>query len=175
MPQLNKAMITVGDDSTPFWDCFESKKWNMRKGALDKVKDLARTPRLACGDYGDLCRELKKVLAKDANINCAASAAEAAGALALGLRRDFNAQARQLCPAVMERFKEKNTSMGKAADETLRTMARYCYTLSEVADDIAAALGHKNPKGEFLLVHATLRGWAGFAAWLGRCMKNLLN
>ena len=147
---LNKALVVVGDDSTPFWDCFESKKWNVRKGALEKVKEMAHTPRLAPGDFNDLTRELKKILAKDANINCAASAADVAGALALGLRKDFMNQARQLCPAILERFKEKNTIMSKAADDALRTMAMHCYGLGDVADDIATALAHKNPKGKKL-------------------------
>jgi hypothetical protein len=150
---LHKTLVVVGDDSTPFWDCFESKKWNIRKGALDKVKELARSnPRLSSGEssssLNDLTREMKKILMKDANINCAASAAEVVGALALGLRRDFSNQARQLCPAVLERFKEKNTIMSKAADEALRTMATHCYGLGDVVDDIATALAHKNPKGK---------------------------
>jgi hypothetical protein len=39
-------------------------------------------------------RELRKVLAKDANINCAAEAANVAGALGLGLRKDFSSYAK---------------------------------------------------------------------------------
>jgi len=144
---LNKAVVVVGDDSIPFWDCFDSKKWNIRKGALDKAKECARAPRLASGDYGNLCRELRKILAKDANINCAAGAAELTKALASGVRGDFSSQARQLCPALLERFKEKNTIMCKSAVEALRTMALYCYTVPDVVDDLAAALTHKNPKG----------------------------
>ncbi len=146
---LTKTSVVVGDDSTPFWDCFESKKWNIRKGALEKVKELARSnPRLSSenSSLNDLTRELKKILLKDANINCAASAADVVGALALGLRKDFSNQARQLCSAVLERFKEKNTIMSKAADDALRTMATYCYGLVDVSEDIATALAHKNPK-----------------------------
>jgi cytoskeleton-associated protein 5 len=159
---LNKTLIVVGDDSIPFWDCFESKKWNVRKGALEKIKEVAkRNPRLASEDsssLNDLTREVKKILAKDANINCAASAADVAGALALGLRKDFSNQARQLCLAVLERFKEKNSIMSKAADDALRTMAVHCYGLGDVADDIATALAHKNPKGKekLLLLHSSI-------------------
>lgn len=50
--------------------------------------------RLATGDYGDLVRQLKQVLAKDANINCAAEAAGVAGALGQGLRKDFTSLAK---------------------------------------------------------------------------------
>lgn len=75
----------------------------MRPGRLKK-EDPSHThpltqhnifvPRLATGDYGDLVRELKRVLQKDANINCAAEAANVAGALGLGLRKDFAGQAK---------------------------------------------------------------------------------
>jgi cytoskeleton-associated protein 5 len=146
LSQLSKGPVVVGDDSAPFWDCFASKKWNMRRGALDRVRALAAAPRLAPGDYGEVARELKKVLAKDANVTCAAAAADAAAALAGGLRREFAAAARQLCPAVLERFREKNSIMSKAADEALRAMATHCYSLGEVVDEYVAALAHKNPK-----------------------------
>ena len=163
--------VTVGDDPpVPFWDCFESKKWNLRKGALDRLRDAARAPRLAPGDYGDVARELKKVLAKDANITCATAAAEAVGALAAGLRREFSAQARTLCPAVLERFKDKNIMMSKAGEDALRAMATHCYSLADVADDLAAAMEHKNPKSErsgrcgglrLALGGLSLLGWGG--------------
>ena len=52
------------------------------------------TCRLATGDYADLVRELKKVLSKDSNITCAAEAASVAGALGLGLRKDFTSYAK---------------------------------------------------------------------------------
>lgn len=143
---LGKAVIVVGDESSPFWECFDSKKWNIRKGALDRARDAAKKPRLATGDYGDLCRELRKVLSKDANINCAASAAEVVGGLARGLRLEFAGQGRQLVGPLLERFKEKNQIMSKAADEALRTMAQYCFGIGDVTDDLVAALGHKNPK-----------------------------
>lgn len=38
--------------------------------------------------------------------------------------------------------------MSKAAEEGLRVLARHCFSLLDVAEDVAAALDHKNPKGE---------------------------
>eukprot|EP00887_Chlorella_sp_A99_P000367 scaffold13.g367.t1 len=147
LPGLAKAQVKVGDDpSVAFWECWESKKWNVRKGALDAVKDAAKVTRLAPADYGDLVREMKKVLAKDANITCAAVAAEAAGLLAGGLRADFAPYARQLCPAIVERFKEKNIVMSRAAEESLRVMGQHCYSPADVAEDLVAGMVHKNPK-----------------------------
>lgn len=32
-----------------FWDCFESKKWNVRKAALDRLRDAARATRSGFG------------------------------------------------------------------------------------------------------------------------------
>lgn len=34
----------------------------------------------------------------------------------------------------------------RAAGEALTSMHRYCFTLGDVAEDIAAALAHQNPK-----------------------------
>lgn len=148
MAPIVKEMVVIGDDSVPFWDCFESKKWNIRRAALDKVRDAAkRNPKLSpSNDYTSLVQEMKKILNKDANINCAAGAAEAAGALAAGLRADFSSYARIVCPALLDRFKEKNIVMSKAADEALRTLAQYCFGIVDVAEEIAIALNHKNPK-----------------------------
>lgn len=146
LPMLEKSTIEVGDECLAFWDCFESKKWNVRKSAIDKIKDAGSQPRLASGNYGPIVTELRKVLSKDANVTCAAGAAMASGILAKGLRKDFYSYAKQLCPAIMERFKEKNPVMGKSAHEALRLFGDYCFSLKDVSDDVASALGHKNPK-----------------------------
>jgi len=148
MGPLSKEKLVVGDDSVAFWECFESKKWNIRRAALDKVRDAAKkNPRLSgTADYNGIVAEMKKILAKDANINCAAGAAEAAGALAKGLRKDFSSQARTLCPVLLERLKEKNIVMSKAAVEALYSLSKFCYSLSDVAEELATAMAHKNPK-----------------------------
>ncbi len=41
--QVTKVPVVVGDDSIAFWACFESKKWNVRKAALDKVGGVGST------------------------------------------------------------------------------------------------------------------------------------
>lgn len=146
LPVLQKISLTVGDDAYMFWDCFESKKWNVRKAAVEKVKDVAAVPRLAPGEYSGIIRELKNILLKDANIHCAAGAACAAENMAKGLRGDFYQYAKQLCPAIMFRFKEKNPVMSQAADSSLQVFGTYCYSLKDISDDIVSALGQKNPK-----------------------------
>ncbi|KAL4854812.1 hypothetical protein ACK3TF_004509 [Chlorella vulgaris] len=144
---LSKAQCAVDDDPpVPFWDALDAKKWGLRKAALEKVKELGATPRLATGDYGDLVRALKKVLQKDSIVPVAVAAADVAAVLASGLRDSFSSHAKSLCPAILERFKEKNIVMSKAAEESLRMLALHCFTLLDVAEEVAAALDHKNPK-----------------------------
>ncbi|WPT11227.1 Protein MOR1 [Picochlorum sp. SENEW3] len=149
LPVLQKTSLTVGDDTFMFWDCFESKKWNVRKAAVEKIKDVASVPRLALGDYSGIVRELKKILSKDANIHCAAGAASAAENMAKGLRGDFYQYAKQLCSAIMFRFKEKNPVMSQAADSSLQAFGTYCYSLKDISDDIVSSLGQKNPKVKY--------------------------
>ena len=36
----------------------------------------------------------------------------------------------------------------QSSEESLRALAQHCVTLADVAEDVAAALDHKNPKGE---------------------------
>ena len=152
MPSLQKAKIKVDPDAeaVPFWDCFGSKKWNVRKAALEMVRDAAlRAVRLDPAErnsYASLVREFKVILAKDANIHCAATAAMASEAMANALRSDFAGNAKLLCPDLLRRFKEKNPVMSKAAESCLQTFAVYCYSLKDVSEEITAALSVKNPK-----------------------------
>lgn len=144
---LGKVQLTCDDDPpVPFWDAIEHKKWGLRKAALDKVKELGSTPRLAPGDYGELCRVLRKILQKDSIVPVAAAAADVCTVLACGLRDNFTSQAKMMVPPLLERFKEKNIVMSKSSEESLRALAQHCVTLADVAEDVAAALDHKNPK-----------------------------
>jgi hypothetical protein len=44
---LAKEQVVVGDDKAAFWDCFESKKWAIRKKAMEKVREAASVTRCA--------------------------------------------------------------------------------------------------------------------------------
>lgn len=63
----------------------------------------------------------------------------------------------QLVPAILERFKEKNIVMSKAADESLRALFEHCVAVGDCAEDLVAAMDHKNPKG----------GWGSGSGWRG--------
>eukprot|EP00889_Picochlorum_renovo_P005431 jgi/Picre1/32461/NNA_007807.t1 len=124
LPVLQKTSLTVGDDTFMFWDCFESKKWNVRKAAVEKIKDVASVPRLALGDYSGIVRELKKILSKDANIHCAAGAASRQRIWQRGFEGTF-------------------------INSSLQAFGTYCYSLKDISDDIVSSLGQKNPKVKY--------------------------
>ncbi|KAL6753732.1 armadillo-type protein [Haematococcus lacustris] len=127
----------------------EAKKWSDRKGSLTQLKELCTYPRLASGrdvDYGDVNRELRKVITKDSNVACVAEAIACTGAMAQGLRAAFSATAKNLVEVLLEKYKEKNAAVGKAVSEALAAMHKHCWSLLDVAENLTVALGHSNPK-----------------------------
>ncbi|GFH15506.1 protein MOR1 [Haematococcus lacustris] len=132
-----------------WWENLEAKKWSDRKGSLTQLKELCTYPRLASGrdvDYGDVNRELRKVITKDSNVACVAEAIACTGAMAQGLRAAFSATAKNLVEVLLEKYKEKNAAVGKAVSEALAAMHKHCWGLLDVAENLTAALGHSNPK-----------------------------
>lgn len=50
-------------------------------------------------------------------------------------------------PAVLlEKFKDKAAVVTRSAGEALDALSRHCFVLADVAEDVAAALAHQNPK-----------------------------
>ncbi|WIA40847.1 hypothetical protein OEZ86_004518 [Tetradesmus obliquus] len=129
-----------------FWDGIVSAKWSERKAACTTLKELAAYPRLAPGDYGDVNRELKKIIGKDSNIQVVAEAMNSIAAICKSLRKDYRGACMTFCPVILEKFKDKAAVVGKAAAEALDAMSRYSISLVDVAEDIAVALAHQNPK-----------------------------
>eukprot|EP00775_Hariotina_reticulata_P007310 gene7310-7523_t len=136
IPDLNKE----------FWDGLLAAKWSERKGALAALRELAAYPHLANGDYADLNRELKKIINKDSNIQVVAEAINCTANIAKGLRKDYRGPAMTLCPVLLEKFKDKASVVNKAAAEALGAMAKFSFSLADVAEDVSAALAHQNPK-----------------------------
>ena len=75
-----------------FGEDIEAAKWQTRKEALEAVLKLVEAPKLASGDYGDLVRILKKVIATDKIVANVALAANCIQGLAKGLRKGFASQ-----------------------------------------------------------------------------------
>ena len=129
-----------------FWEAIVSAKWKERLGALTQLREVSDVPRIAAGDYGNLARALKKVITKDANIACVGEAAAAAGVIARGARREFRSEAKLLLPGMLDKLKDKNTTVIQKIQDALMEFANHCVSLADVADDVVVALGHKVPK-----------------------------
>ncbi|RNA27578.1 cytoskeleton-associated 5 isoform X1 [Brachionus plicatilis] len=128
-----------------FREKLEAKKWQERKESLDTLQGmLAKYPRLQVADYHELVSDLKKVIAKDANINCVLVAAKCVTGLASGLRKDFSKYALICIEPIMEKFKEKKQHIV----EGLREACDAIYpstSLEAICEICVGLLGHKTP------------------------------
>ncbi|KAF0310307.1 Cytoskeleton-associated protein 5 [Amphibalanus amphitrite] len=128
-----------------FYELLEAKKWQERKQSLEAAKELiAKNPRLAAGDYGDLVKALKKVITKDTNVMLVALAGQTLAGLATGLRKQFSPYAVSCMSAILDKFKEKKATVVAA----LREAADAIYpatSLEAIQEDVVGALGNKNP------------------------------
>jgi hypothetical protein len=79
------------------------------------------------------------VISKDSNVACVAEAIACTANLAQGLRKEYGGAARSLCSILLDKYKEKNAAVGKAATEALTNMHRHCWGLLDVAEDVAGA------------------------------------
>ena len=68
------------------------------------------------------------------------------GNMAQGLRQSFSSPARAWTPLLLEKLKEKNTAVTNNSTTGLKVFFQHCIALQDVAEDISAALDHKNPK-----------------------------
>jgi hypothetical protein len=50
------------------------------------------------GDFGDVNREVRKIITKDSNVQVVSEAIACTGMLAKGLRKDYRGTAAALCP-----------------------------------------------------------------------------
>lgn len=87
---LMEAVDIIPKLPKDFKEKIEAKKWQERKEALEALQNiLTQNPKLANGDYHELIGDLKKIIAKDANIIVATLAAKCVTGIAKGLRKDF--------------------------------------------------------------------------------------
>ena len=61
---------------------------------------------------------------------------------------------------LLEKFKDKAAVVTRAAADALGNMHRYCFALADVAEDIAVALAHQNPKARLARAAAAVPGAA---------------
>ena len=129
-----------------FKENLESKKWTERKEVLDQLlTTLQKNPRLLPTDYYEIVNDLKKIVAKDANINCVVVAAKCLAGVAIGLRKDFGKYALMAIEPCMERFKEKKPNVVEAMREACDAI--YPSTSLEAIQEMICGgfLAHKTP------------------------------
>ncbi|XP_053685172.1 protein mini spindles [Sabethes cyaneus] len=127
-----------------FYEKLEAKKWQERKESLEALEVLLQNPKLQSGDYGDIVRALKKVVAKDTNVVLVAAGTKCIAMLAKGLGKKFNPYAGACIPVIFEKFKEKKTNVVTALRDAIDAIY-LSVTLDVMQEDILEALGNKNP------------------------------
>nr|DBA17482.1 TPA: hypothetical protein GDO54_002918 [Pyxicephalus adspersus] len=142
--ELLEAVEILSKLPKDFYDKIEAKKWQERKEALEAVETLVKNPKLEAGDYADLVRALKKVIAKDTNVMLVALAAKCLAGLASGLRKKFGSYAGHVVPTILEKFKEKKPQVVQSLQEAID--ATFLSTnLQNISEDILAVMDNKNP------------------------------
>lgn len=127
-----------------FYDKLEEKKWQTRKEALEALEVLLKNPKLMPGDYGEVVKALKKVVAKDTNVVLVAMAGKCMAALARGLGKKFSPYAQVCVSAILEKFKEKKAAVVAALRDAIDSI--YPSTsLESMQEDLFEALASKNP------------------------------
>lgn len=127
-----------------FFDKLEAKKWQERKESLEALTTLLENPKITPGDYADLIKALKKVLAKDTNVVLVAMAGKCIAGLAKGLGKKFMPYAATCIQAILEKFKEKKANVVAALREAIDAIYPST-TFEAILEDIIEALNNKNP------------------------------
>lgn len=112
--ELLDPVDIVGQLPADFSTLLEAKKWQERKMALESLLALLeKNPKLlATADYGELVKNLKRLIGKDTNIVVATVAIRCLCLLCTGLRRvGFEKHAHGCVTVLLEKFKEKKANV----------------------------------------------------------------
>lgn len=164
MEKLGKTKIEIEEGVRKDWfTALDSTKWAARKRALDSAIDIIGDSRLIPASHQEVIVRLRKVFAKDSNVNVVASAAKLVAAMASGLKKNFPAPgAKAMTADLFGRFKEKNRVVLAAVSSALDLLhEKKCIKVFELVEEIKAAAKHKAPKAR-----------AEVLLWLSRCFKS---
>ena len=129
-----------------FYEQVEAKKWQERKEAIDVVTNLLETiPRIAPGDFSDLCKALKRIIGKDANIVVVLSAAKCLAELARKLRKSFTPYSHSCTIVIIEKFKEKKQNVVQALREAVDACLLSA-NFESILEEVVEFLNNKNPQ-----------------------------
>ncbi|XP_075235279.1 msps cytoskeleton-associated protein 5 isoform X2 [Lycorma delicatula] len=128
-----------------FYDKIEAKKWQERKEAMDTLEGLLKSaPKLENGDYFEVVKTLKKIISKDTNVVVVTLAGKNLAGLANGLKKRFQQYAPGCVPVLLEKFREKKTTVVAALKEAIDAVFQ-ATTLEAIQEDVISALENKNP------------------------------
>ncbi|GAO13445.1 hypothetical protein UVI_02014460 [Ustilaginoidea virens] len=127
-----------------FTDLLASSKWKDRKEAVDALFQAINVPRIQDSDFNEVNRGLAKCM-KDANVAVVTQAALCVEQLAKGLRQSYAKYRAIVMQPIMDRLKEKKTSVSDALGAALDAVFAST-SLGDCLEDIIAYLGNKNPQ-----------------------------
>ena len=127
-----------------FHDQLASSKWKDRKEAVDALHQALNVPRIKDGDFNEINRGLAKCM-KDANVAVVTQAAQCIATLATGLRQAYGKHRTTVMQPIMDRLKEKKTTVAEALGGALDAVFM-ATSLGECLEDITAYLSNKNPQ-----------------------------
>lgn len=90
-----------------------------------------------------LVKTIKKLLT-DSNSVVAQLAVKVCGNLAKGLREDFEPYCKELISSLLQKFKEKKTSLLEEVNQVLENFLSCC-TLEDILSDLVTAISDKAP------------------------------
>lgn len=161
--KLNAVKVQIEDGVVKDWyTAVDSKKWSARKEALDAAVDIIGEARIISASFQEIFSRLRKILAKDSNVNVVSSAAKLIKAMCGGLKKNFPvASAKALTVDLFGKLKEKNRVVVDAVASALDAMhLKKCIRITDLLEEISVAAKHKVPKARCELF-----------LWLGRSIR----
>ncbi|KAK9693990.1 hypothetical protein K7432_013644 [Basidiobolus ranarum] len=144
--------------SPTFFTELASTKWKERKEALEILLSVVKTPKLSDDNYSELIATLTKRIG-DPNVMVGMTAVSCLEAIALGLRKRFRPYKSVVIPPVLEKLKEKKSTVVDGLRSCLDAVF-IAINISDIFEEVTAILNHKNP-----LVKAETH------RWITRCLK----
>ncbi|CAJ0605322.1 unnamed protein product [Cylicocyclus nassatus] len=129
----------------------QSSKWLERKEALEVLSQLIeKHPRLSTSSmtiYGETMDELKKIVARDSNINVVIAALHVLKNLAFGLRKCFACFIPMIWPVILDKAKDKKSTVRDALAEALDAVSATC-DANRLSKDLCEHLSKPSPQSK---------------------------
>ncbi|KAN0034518.1 hypothetical protein ACTFIV_001038 [Dictyostelium citrinum] len=132
--------------TSEFYEGLQAKKWQERSEQMDKlVTLLTNTPKIESADFSELCKALKKILA-DVNVIIVQKAVVSIGLMADSLRGGFTGYVKPFITPILEKFKEKKTSVLQSVHTTMDSLVAKSISLPDIIDELTAIMQSKVPQ-----------------------------